>query len=229
MRGCAQGAFRRLIEYAQHASVELLPRLDLSNGRARSAAAVRGGSGEISEMSAIGTFPTRGLRTESVGSLALSGHTRRVNQAIDAKTHANGGPRSIDIAMSPRRLGLSRLTSGPLPSSNISLRIFECRRMGHSYCCSAGSVGLAGQGNRLNLHWPSQQLPQISYVSELYAFARLMCCRARKTMRSPALRSADIVHRRNDTLRGSTRSADQKESSPIRCCFAWHVVHRGTA
>ena len=47
-------------------------------------------------------FPTRGLRTESVGSLALSGHTghtRRVNRAIDAKTHANGVPRSIDTAM----------------------------------------------------------------------------------------------------------------------------------
>src|SRR5215469_3374838 len=50
-----------------------------------------------------GTFPTRGLRTESVGSLALSGHTghtRRVNRAIDAKTHSNSVPRSIDTAMS---------------------------------------------------------------------------------------------------------------------------------
>ena len=45
-------------------------------------------------------FLDAGLRTESVGSLALSGHTRRVNRATDAKTHANGLPRSIDTAMS---------------------------------------------------------------------------------------------------------------------------------
>ena len=33
--------------------------------------------------------------------------------------------------------------------------------------------------------------------------------------------SADTVHRRSATLTGSMRSADQKVSSPIRCCFAW--------
>src|SRR5215471_4245549 len=66
-------------------------------------------------------------------------------------------------------------------------------------------------------------------ATQPYAFARLICCRARKTMRSPAFISADTVHRRKDTLRGSTRSADQKESSPTRCCFAWQVAHRGTA
>ena len=45
----------------------------------------------------------------------------------------------------------------------------------------------------------------------------------------PAFKSADTVHSRKATLRGSKRSADQKVSSPIRCCFAWQAVHSGTA
>jgi hypothetical protein len=57
----------------------------------------------------------------------------------------------------------------------------------------------------------------------------LICCRARKTVRSPASTSDDIVHSRKATLRGSKRSADQKVSSPTRCCFAWQAVHSGTA
>ena len=52
---------------------------------------------------------------------------------------------------------------------------------------------------------------------QLYAFARLMPCRARNTVRSPALTSPDTVHSRAATLIGSKRSADQKVSSPIRC------------
>src|SRR6516162_7581844 len=64
---------------------------------------------------------------------------------------------------------------------------------------------------------------------QLYAFARLICCRARKTVRSPAFTSDDTVHSRKATLRESMRSADQKVSSPIRCCFAWQAVQRGTA
>src|SRR6266481_3709340 len=62
-----------------------------------------------------------------------------------------------------------------------------------------------------------------------YGFVRWICCRARKTVRSPASTSADTVHSRKATLRGSIRSADQKVSSPIRCCFAWQTVHSGTA
>ena len=65
--------------------------------------------------------------------------------------------------------------------------------------------------------------------SQPYGFVRLICCRARKTVRSPASTSADTVHSRKATLRGSIRSADQKVSSPIRCCFAWQTVHSGTA
>jgi hypothetical protein len=57
----------------------------------------------------------------------------------------------------------------------------------------------------------------------------LILCRARNTVRSPASASADIVHSRKATLRGSMRSVDQKVSSPTRCCFAWQVVHSGTA
>jgi hypothetical protein len=56
--------------------------------------------------------------------------------------------------------------------------------------------------------------------SQPYAFARTICCRARKTVRSPASRSPHKVHSREATLRGSMRSADQKVSSPTRCCFA---------
>ena len=67
------------------------------------------------------------------------------------------------------------------------------------------------------------------YLSHPYAFAKLMCCRARKTMRSPAWTSADTVHSRKATLRGSMRSADQKLGSPIRCGLAWQAVHSGTA
>jgi hypothetical protein len=54
----------------------------------------------------------------------------------------------------------------------------------------------------------------------LYAFQRSICCRARKTVRSPAAISDDMVHSRKATFRGSMRSADQKVSSPIRCCLA---------
>jgi hypothetical protein len=54
----------------------------------------------------------------------------------------------------------------------------------------------------------------------LYAFQRSICCRARKTVRSPAGISDDTVHSRKATLSGSMRSADQKLSSPIRCCLA---------
>src|SRR6516165_1236778 len=61
------------------------------------------------------------------------------------------------------------------------------------------------------------------------ALARSICCRARKTVRSPALISADTVHSRNATLIGSMRSVDQKVSSPIRCCLAWQAAHKGTA
>jgi len=60
-------------------------------------------------------------------------------------------------------------------------------------------------------------------VSQPYAFARLICCRARKTMRSPASISADTVHDRKATLRESMRGAYQKVSSPTRCCFAWQA------
>jgi hypothetical protein len=49
---------------------------------------------------------------------------------------------------------------------------------------------------------------------------RSICCRARKTVRSPAAISDDTVHSRKATLRGSMRRADQKVSSPIRCCLA---------
>jgi hypothetical protein len=42
-------------------------------------------------------------------------------------------------------------------------------------------------------------------------------------------RSADIVHSRKATLMESMRSADQKVSSPTRCCFAWQAVRSGTA
>ena len=66
-------------------------------------------------------------------------------------------------------------------------------------------------------------------LSQRYAFARSIRCRARKTVRSPASTSADIVHRRKATLTGSMRSADQKVSSPIRCCLAWQALHNGTA
>jgi hypothetical protein len=59
------------------------------------------------------------------------------------------------------------------------------------------------------------------------AFPRSMCCRARNTVRSPAFRSAETVHSRKATFRGSIRSADQNVSSPIRGCFAWQAVHRG--
>jgi hypothetical protein len=57
----------------------------------------------------------------------------------------------------------------------------------------------------------------------------LICCRARKTVSSPASRSNDTVHSRKATLRESKRSADQKVGSPTRCCFAWQAVHSGTA
>jgi len=50
--------------------------------------------------------------------------------------------------------------------------------------------------------------------------ARSMLWRARKTVRSPASTSADIVHNRKATLTGSRRRVDQKVSSPTRCCFA---------
>ena len=66
-------------------------------------------------------------------------------------------------------------------------------------------------------------------MGQLYAFARLICCRARNTVRSPAFTSADTVHNRQAKLRGSMRRADQKVSSPIRCCLAWQALHRGTA
>jgi hypothetical protein len=54
----------------------------------------------------------------------------------------------------------------------------------------------------------------------LYAFQRSICWRARKTVRSPAAISDDTVHSRKATLSGSMLSADQKVSSPIRCCLA---------
>src|SRR5712671_229480 len=55
--------------------------------------------------------------------------------------------------------------------------------------------------------------------SQPYGFVRWICCRARKTVRSPASTSADTVHSRKATLRGSIRSADQKVSSPITMLF----------
>src|SRR5215475_7390175 len=67
------------------------------------------------------------------------------------------------------------------------------------------------------------------FISQRHAFARSMCCRARKTVRSPTLRSSDTVHNRKATLIGSKRSADQKVSSPTRCCFACQALHSGTA
>ena len=69
----------------------------------------------------------------------------------------------------------------------------------------------------------------VSCGSQAYAFARFICCRARNTVRSPALTSGDIVQRRNATLRGSIRNPDQKVSSPTQCCFAWQAAHKGTA
>jgi hypothetical protein len=59
-----------------------------------------------------------------------------------------------------------------------------------------------------------------SVRSQLYAFVRSICCRARKTILSPALISPDTVHRRKATLSGSMRTVLQNVSSPNWCCSA---------
>ena len=76
---------------------------------------------------------------------------------------------------------------------------------------------------------PRRSIVQTQGGSQPYGFAKSICCRARNTVRSPASRSAEMIHSRKATLRGSMRSADQKLSSPTRCCFAWQAAHRGTA
>jgi hypothetical protein len=60
----------------------------------------------------------------------------------------------------------------------------------------------------------------IRCVSQLCAFVRSICCRARKTILSPALMSPDTVHRRKATLSGSMRTVLQNVSSPNWCCSA---------
>jgi hypothetical protein len=56
-----------------------------------------------------------------------------------------------------------------------------------------------------------------------------MCYRARKTMRSPALRSADIVHRRNDTLTecGPERKLAHPMLFRMACRAQWNGVAIG--
>ena len=91
-------------------------------------------------------------------------------------------------------------------------------------------LGMEGDPGAIVVHARARAaILEVWCVAQLNAFARSMCCRARNTVRSPAFTSADTVHSRNATLRGSMRSADQNVSSPIRCCLAWQAVHRGTA
>jgi hypothetical protein len=57
---------------------------------------------------------------------------------------------------------------------------------------------------------------------DLLSRAKIQCA-------PPALISPDIVQSRNATLIGSMRSPDQNENLPIRYCFPWQAVHKGTA
>ena len=62
-------------------------------------------------------------------------------------------------------------------------------------------------------------------------FARSIRCRARKTVRAPAFSSPDQIHSRNDTLRGSMRSADQKRklADPMLVGMAGGAQRNGIA
>ena len=98
-------------------------------------------------------FPDAGLRIGSVGSLALSGHTRRVNRAIDAKTHASRVSGSIDAAMSPRQARAFEINHRPrylhliyflcgYPNADVWVILLLFYRLGI----------ISGHGDRLNLH-----------------------------------------------------------------------------
>jgi hypothetical protein len=68
-------------------------------------------------------------------------------------------------------------------------------------------------------------------ASQPYAFARSICWRALKTIRSPASTSADTVHNRNATLRGSMRSAEpeRKLADPMLFRMAGGAQRNGVA
>jgi hypothetical protein len=72
----------------------------------------------------------------------------------------------------------------------------------------------------------SRRFGGVRCVSQLYAFVRSICCRARKTILSPALMSPDTVHRRKATLSGSMRTALQNVSSPNWCCSVTVAAER---